>query len=69
MGRFIGALCVVVVLLPWFFKYLGDGSINLNRLALNFATTITEIITRNPQYQAPQPEQPAQKPAKRNNGL
>jgi hypothetical protein len=57
------------VLLPWFFKCLGDGSINLNRLALNFATTITEIITRNPQYQAPQPEQPAQKPAKRNNGL
>lgn len=58
MGRFIGAICVVAVVIPWFMRSLADGSVNLNGLALNFVSTVQEIITREPaDWKPPTPEQ------------
>lgn len=48
MSKLIAAVCVVAVVVPWFMRSLADGSINLNGLALNFVSTIQEIITREP---------------------
>lgn len=47
LGRFFAAACVVVVVIPWGLKSLSNGNINLNGLLLDFAETVTEIITRN----------------------
>lgn len=57
MGRLIGAICVVAVFIPWGLRSLNDGSVNVNKLIINFAATIQEIITRSPaNWDSPKPD-------------
>lgn len=60
IGNLIAGACVVAVCIPWLLTSLSRGHINLNGLALDFAETITEIVTRQETNFSGQDQPPSQ---------